>query len=228
MARAIVLMAAWLCVVPAVARAQYRDLGPPISSPRVAGKLALGLLGTVDVEDEDPSTANIEDDLLVSYGFEAELSFPVHTFVTIGVLGRMLWMNLEEWDDNNIDRSMTLDLDAVLRVRYPVTSGTIAIEPYLGIPVGLSFSFLNDDVAQAWPAWANVETSSNIGWNIGIIGGAIFWVARQVGILAEIGWSHHFLSNEFSWRISTIASGQSDVDSYLDEVALDLGVAVSF
>jgi hypothetical protein len=71
-----------------------------------------------------------------------------------------------------------------LKARYPIElSQNLVLEPYVGIPFGLTLAVLNDLDGSGDTVWP--------GFNTGVLAGAMMLFDGHFGGFIEIGWRHH-------------------------------------
>ena len=148
-------------------------------------------------------------DATLGFGVRAEL--PVHEYILVGGLFEVLAVDA----DSNGYTQWLVDIDALVKGRYPITLGEIVLEPYLAMPVGFTVGrFLDaatataDDLAN-WP-----------GWNIGLMAGAmVIW--GKLGAFLELGWRHHHVFHEYN-------NGGADIDNdgAMHQFAMNIGAAL--
>lgn len=219
--RSSLVLAVVLAFAAPVSAQQRGPNDPPFSSLRAGAKLMFGMGGSVTTDFE--SGEDETQDLLFTYGIGVEGSVVVHEYVTLGILIGLGWFNGEELDQQGYDRNLILDTDVIARFRYPLDVG-IPIEPYLAVPFGLSFAFLDGDYETRLSGpLVDVDVSTNVGWNLSILAGAVAWFTPKLGAMLELGWAHHVISNNFSSSL-----GETDVANYLDQFALNLGAMFAF
>jgi hypothetical protein len=174
----------WVAVTvlsaPSAAEAQPRDQG----HVRLAGYLALGVGGDLDWNVDRLSGSEPLD---TTVGFGARVELPVHDFVVVGGLFEVLTVEPSSryWSG---EREAIFDFDAWVRLRYVVElTRDIALEPYVGLPFGLTLAVLDDEGGgdRVWP-----------GFNTGVLAGVAFIFQQRFGGFLELGWRHHQVFDE--------------------------------
>ena len=148
-----------------------------------------GEIREVDDEGEEPSEPNELDDadMEMTQGLGAEFAHAVQENVLVGGRLSLNWVNTDPLDDDDIDRSMLLNVDIVPRGRLPLSG--VPIDLYLAVPVGLTVNFPNDDLDADF-FLGETEFGTGVSWNLSVLGGATYWFGSSVGIFAETGWYH--------------------------------------
>lgn len=168
-------------LAPLTAEAQRGD---DVGDLRLAAYLALGVGGDADVT-TGRSTSSVSLDPTV--GFGARLEVPVHEYVAIGGIFELLTFEADTVFAD--EREAVVDFDVWVKGRYRIElSGGLAIEPYLGLPFGLTLAVLDDPDGEGDEVWP--------GFNIGVLAGAMLIIDSRFGALIELGWRHHQVFNE--------------------------------
>ena len=178
---------------------------------RLSGHLALGFAGEGDLSiDTILGTAVVHSDLDPTLGFGFRVEKPLFDFLSIGVMFETLSFLV---DDSDREREWAFNFDALIRARYmfEAVRGELFLEPYLALPVGFTFGWLDDpdgDGDEAWP-----------GWNIGALAGLAVIHSSRFGGFLELGWRHLEVYTHVE------ALGGSDYAVTVNEFAMNLGVS---
>lgn len=179
-------------------------LGPGPARLEFFGKL--GLIGNLNLEASMGSRSEAVDidmnpTLVGGIGFE----YVIADYFSLGARLRLGSASLDsdslEEATGNRDGDNVFLVEPVLvpRGRFPLANGQLAI--YGMLPVGLTV-FVPD----------NDDADSEVGWNIGFAGGAEYFLAKNFGLFAEVGWQGRFYSTEIlgidsSWTFSELTLG---------------------
>ncbi len=180
----------------------------------VSLKFMLGLAG--EVEFEGPAVLGFvlegEDDLEPTLGGGIGADLPLHKYFLLGAMfGFHSWI----WDgaeDANWDRSFLLDFSLVPKGRYPFKNAPVSL--YVGLPVGLCLNLFDEDNV------APAEVDVGLGLNFSALFGVLLELSDSVGLLAEIGYTLH----SFSHDVEPAAGGTIEVDVFMEQFALNVGV----
>ena len=156
-----------------------------------------GLPGNVDRD----GTALSSDATL---GFNLRADTVLAKYVLIGPL-----VQFSSWRTDvspKTGHNYYFDLDLALRFRVPITTSQLNYQLWLGMPVGLSVSFLGDQSSDVPPG---------IGWNIGVLFGGAVHFTPKFGLFAEAGWEQH--------RFEHKQDNVPDLDLKLQQALLNFG-----
>ena len=199
---ALAILLVWLAPLTAEAQRTERDIG----DVRLAAYLALGFGGDADIGAGDSSSSASLDPTV---GFGARLEVPVHDYVAIGGIFELLTFEADGAFGG--EREAVFDIDVWVKGRYRFElADAIAIEPYLGLPFGLTLAVLDDPDGSGDEAWP--------GFNIGVLAGAMLIVDSRFGGLLELGWRHHQVFNEARTFL-----GDVDLSVETNQFAMHLG-----
>ncbi|MCB9595336.1 MAG: hypothetical protein H6719_21635 [Sandaracinaceae bacterium] len=178
---------------------------------RVGGYFALGLGGdaTGQLNSVDYSAG-----LDPTIGFGARVERGVWDYVSVG--GNFELMTFEA-DVLDSEREAVFNLDLWVRVRYLFeVNRDLWIEPYVGLPIGLSLGVLRDidDASGDDDVWP--------GWNTGVLAGIQVVTSASVGFFFEAGWRFH--------QVFTNGRIIVDIDAQLEtnQFAMQLGAFALF
>lgn len=212
-----------MCLIPALsAHAQQRNNAK--MGNRFGAKLMFGLGGEVEI-DADVNVnvpilgpiggrGNVDDDMETTAGIGLTFEAPFHEYLTAGALLAVLSWNSDARDDTNVDRYTLLDLDGFIKVRIPLQLGAMAFEPYAMLPLGFSFNFPGDDDPD--------EVGTGVGWNSGLMLGAVLFVSDSIGLNAELGYAVHYVTHEVD-----LDRTDPDFDLSIGQGAFNLGVVIA-
>ncbi len=198
---------ACLCTAQSVHAQDYsRDYNRADMSNRFGARLMLGLGGELD-----PDGVPGDVDLETTYGLGLSFEVPVHQFVTVGALVGFHSFQTEVEEDLEIDRNTLLDLDGFVKLRYPTHLGSMGFEPYLLLPLGVSFVFPSDDYD---------DRETGFGLNAAFMLGGLLFVSDSVGLNLELGYVWHSASHDED-------VGDGDFEYDLGYVGLNFGVVIA-
>jgi hypothetical protein len=207
----------------ALAAASLLDSAPAlaqeraIQQPYMAAKLMLGLGGEVEME---APLGSFEDDLELSWGAGLQYMARLHRhFALGGLLGFQSWQS-DGRDDANLDRNVLVDF-AVVPAAMLALSGEV--ELYLALGLGLSMDFIGDNAVSFGGGLVNAEIDEAIGFALLPVLGVRFALSRDVGLLAELGYSLHSYEHEAEGTVGGV-TGTTDFDLDLGQLALNFGV----
>lgn len=151
----------------------------PNMRPRAGLHLALGFGGEART---DPDPFGIDADLAPTIGFGLRFEMPIVRFFSIGALIEFLSFNVDSPLAD--ERQQVLDLDLLLKGRYPIRVGTNELSPYLAVPFGGSVWFID-----------NADNYRGI--NTGLLGGVEFTLgSAPLSLFAEFGWRFHSVKDD--------------------------------
>jgi hypothetical protein len=150
----------------------------------------LGFLGSFgfggETEAKPEGGAKSDSDNEATAGFVITGQYPVWTYITVGLEFGVLFSKTEAMDRADLDRNTIIDIAPVIEGKYPLLGGRL--EPFLKMPFGLSIYVPSDDLK---------DNSTGIGWNVGLMAGARYFVWRGLAVEAELGWQGHGGSYDF-------------------------------
>lgn len=159
-------------------------------SPRVTLGLHSGFGGEVEDRSLKPTV-----------GAHARMDAPVWDYLGIAAL---VQVGAFELGGPDATRNAYIDIDAMPRFRFVVPMGPYFLDLYAGVPAGLTVYV---------PAAENLEHDTEVGWNVGALGGAQLMLGR-IGVLVEAGWIHR------EW-----ARGRSE-DFVMEQAVVNLGLLI--
>jgi hypothetical protein len=183
-----------------------------------AAKLQLGVAGEVEVE---IAAGSGEDDLELTWGAAVQYMARLHKhFALGGLLGFASWQS-DGRDDANLDRNLLFDLAIVPQGVLPVGSD---FELYLALGIGLSLDTIGDDQIAIGGTLVSAEIDSALGLAVLPVLGVRYALSRDIGLLAEIGYSLHSYEHEAEGTVIAVGGASIDFDVELSELALNFGV----
>lgn len=204
-AHRILLALVLAAMAPSAARADADDVG----HFRLSGYFALHVAGDADANVGN-SASSAELDPTVGFGVRGE--FLAHDYFAIGGLFELLTFEADTAFAD--EREAVLSYDVWARARYVFEiSRDLAIEPYLGVPFGLSLAVLNHP-SGGDQVWA--------GFNTGVLAGALLGFG-QFGAFLELGWRHH----QVFWEQDT-AFGELEWKIVTNQFAMHFGGSYTF
>lgn len=192
------------CLAPLTAEGQRNQ--SDVGDLRLAAYLALGFGGDADLS-SGSSTSSASLDPTV--GFGARLEVPIHDYIAIGGMFELLTFEADAAFSGEREAVFDIDVWVKGRYRFELSDG-VALEPYVGLPFGLSLAVLDDPDGSGDEAWP--------GFNIGVLAGAMLIVDSRFGGLLELGWRHHQVFNE-----AHTFFGDFDLSVETNQLAMHLG-----
>jgi hypothetical protein len=179
----------------AVANATYEPPAPPPPPKSLLDRshdmlgLHLGVGGTLERKTDSTSVSDAftdSRDLAATYGVNFRADFPVVRYI---LLGPMLDL-IGAWrpDVDGLTRDYYTDFDFYLRGRVPIDMGAMGAQFWVGVPIGLSLSFLGADSSELYDGFG-------FGWNVGVMLGGAIHFTKKFGLYVEAGWMQHKLSH---------------------------------
>ena len=182
--------------------AEAQSRADSVMAPRFGANISLGLGGELEL---DTDYYQQDDDAVATVGVEAFADFPLHHNFTLGGFTRFQSFNGEYASDNNIDRSTALAFGVVPRARLPISVGSGTIEVHGSLPIGMTVAFLSDDAARNL---GGNDASAGIGFTIGVLAGADYYVDGHHGVRLQLGYVYHSYNSEVSNTDGTLSGGQ--------------------
>lgn len=160
-----------------IASAQERSLR---TSNRVGLVFGGEFGGESDVHaDGDLGEGTVSLDLDPSIAAGLRLVHPMQTYVTLAAELRFIrWRN-----EDAEDRNTLFDFSVMPAARYVFDLGSVELEPYLGLPLGLTVNLFNEDLPDVG--------KGSVGFHIGLFAGITLQLPFGLGIFLETGWLHH-------------------------------------
>lgn len=185
-------LSALLCGFSSVASAQSFDSN---DGPRVSAHFALAFAGNVETS---TILGSIDAPLAPTLGAGVRFEYPAFKYLGIGALVELVSFNPED-----LERQAALDLDLLIKGRYPLSVGSNEVVLYVAVPLGGTVLF--------------VEDADNFrGFNTGVLGGAeLVLRGGPVSLFGEFGWRYHGV-------------GDDDVSLRTHQAALNLGASFIF
>ncbi|MBT9560105.1 MAG: hypothetical protein IV100_29020 [Myxococcales bacterium] len=144
----------------------------------------LGFLGSFGFggETEAKATGGLkaDSDNEATAGFVITGQYPIWTYITVGLEFGVLFTKTEAMDRLDQDRNALIDIAPVIEGKYPLLGGRL--EPFLKMPFGLSIYVPSDDLK---------DVSTGVGWTVGLMAGARYFVWSGLAVEAELGWQGH-------------------------------------
>jgi hypothetical protein len=115
--------------------------------------------------------------------------------------------------DGADDRNTLFDFSVMPAGRFVIGIGSYELEPYLGVPLGLTVNLLDADPP------GDLGRGS-VGFHLGLLGGVAFHMPFGLGVFVEFGWLHHeaFDKDDADTRYRLV----------LNQAALNAGVSYAF
>lgn len=199
------LALALACVAPSAARADADDVG----HLRLSAYFALHVAGDADW---NVGNASGSADLDPTVGFGVRGEVPLHDYFVVGGLFELLTFEADTTFDDEREAVMSFDLWARARYVFEV-SRDMRIEPYVGVPFGLTLAVLNHP-SGGDQVWA--------GFNTGVLAGALLRLGA-FGVFFELGWRHH----QVYWEQDTVF-GDIEYKLVTNQMAMHFGASYSF
>ncbi|MFK7998332.1 MAG: hypothetical protein AB8H86_02000 [Polyangiales bacterium] len=161
--------------------------------PRVSAHFALAFAGDAETSS---ILGSIDVPLAPTLGAGVRFEYPVLKYLGIGALVELVSFNPED-----LDRQAALDLDILIKGRYPLSLGSSELVLYVAVPLGGTVLFVED-------------ADNYRGFNMGILGGAeLVLGGGPLSLFAEFGWRYHGV-------------GDDDVSLRTHQAALNLGASL--
>lgn len=185
--------------------------------------------GEIRNTDDDEEVADIDDaDMETTNGFGAQWSYGILKNVTVGGRATLNWFSTDSWADQDIDRSMLLNIDVVPRGRYPLSG--VPLELHLAVPVGVTLNFPNDELDQDLDFGpidvGEVEYATGVSWNLSVLGGATYWITSTFGAFVEGGFYHQKVSLPYEETVGDSTTDFVQTLSY-NQASLIAGVRLT-
>ncbi|MFO0708775.1 MAG: hypothetical protein U0353_02990 [Sandaracinus sp.] len=200
---------ALLGLSPAAAHAQQRS-----DYSRLEGYGAFGFGGDAALRRTAPIVGDVRSTggLEPTYGFGLRHTTPLHEYAAVSGLVEAVTM---QWDTNGAERRWVFDFSVMPQLRFLLEVGGFFLEPYLGIPIGFTFSMLEnlDDTRsphgdEPWP-----------GLNLGAMAGVRLITDLHFGAFVEAGWRHHQV-----WTRYAVLNSDYEANITHNQFALNAGV----
>lgn len=185
------VLALLLCTFSSAALAQSFDSN---EGPRISAHFALAFAGNVETS---TFLGSIDTALAPTLGAGIRFEYPVLRYLGIGALVELVSFNPED-----LDRQAALDLDILLKGRYPLSLGANELVLYVAVPLGGTVLFVED-------------ADNYRGFNTGILAGAELVLGGPISVFGEFGWRYHGV-------------GENDVSLRTHQAALNLGASFIF
>ena len=136
------------------------------------------------------ASAKSKSDNLASLGFMLGADYAVLRYLVVGGRFQFMSWNVEGLDDFDIGRSFALDIDAVVKGRYPFANDRA--EVYLAIPIGISILIPSGDLEDKqmlapWGVNVKLDYSTTVNWNMAVLVGIQYLFIPNFGVYLEMG-----------------------------------------
>jgi hypothetical protein len=166
------------------------------------------------------STMSLQADLKPTYGFGAQLDVPLHAYVSIGVLGRAMWVGGEK----GTDKILFVDAAVAPRLRYPFSStGDSWGALFLQVPVGIAYVNGPDADRDLVAMFDSFDDSVSPAFVIGVDAGVQFLFSEHAGLVFEVGWLHHAFTDTIRAALGSDRLTQT-TDFQIGQLTLQGGV----
>lgn len=206
-----VIAAVGLLGLASSASAQLVDRDGPDTRLGFHGVFGFG--GEAEQDVDGSSIFDRDYDLETTFGFGLVVEHAIHKFVLFGARFETAWWNTDDWDDNDIDRSVILDFDGQGKVRFPFMIDRAVAEVSFTVPIGLSISIPSDDIPG--------DPNTGVGFNVAFLGGFGIMFGGGFGFYGEIGWHIHSLAHE-------LQDTDTDVDVSTGQLVMHAGFMFGF
>lgn len=152
---------------------------------------------------------NASSSLDTSGVFGLRFTSPLATFLTLaGEIRFTRWSS-----DVSDDRNTLFDFSVMPAGRYVFKLNHVELEPYVGVPLGLTVNLLETD-----PPGSLGRGST--GFHVGVVGGLTLQFPVGIGVFVEGGWMHHeaFAKDD----------GNTHYRLILNQAVLNVGVSYAF
>lgn len=187
---------------------------PDEMRPRLIFKGLFGFGGNLRIDGEQPALA--EPDMGTSLGVAAQAEAPLSRYFSFGGLVGALWFDPESIGANTIDRSVLVDINLIAKLRYPFGLGENHGEIYLGVPGGLTLSFLDTSLENT----LGNDVRVGLGFNVGAVVGTQLFLTRSFGIMGEAGYQYHW----FRHSVDRPLGGTFDTDLHFGQFVVNAGI----
>lgn len=180
--------------------------GPEASHPmasrvRVAAAYRMGFGGTIEYDlDGAFGTPNqIRDDLQRTDSLlMLRVEGPIGRYFAIGGMLQGSLINSQRADSTGESALSVFDLGLLLRARYTIDLGTVALEPSVTVPFGFSVGVFDKDFSG----------QPGFGWHAGVLFGGQVLIGERFGVLLEMGWLRHRLGVDARSSDATVTVSQ--------------------
>lgn len=152
----------------------------------------LGVLGSFGfggkTETKQPGLPSARSDNQATVGFVLNGAYPLWNYLSLGLEFGVLFTKTDAQDRADFRRNTVLDIAPVVEGKFPLLGGRL--EPFLKLPFGLSIFVPGKDADDA-------GYRTGVGWTVGLMGGARYFVWRGLAVEAEMGWQGHGGSYDF-------------------------------
>jgi hypothetical protein len=200
-----------LCGVAAllVSQPSFAALGGKLD---VGIKAQFGLGGEYNIEIQNQES---DDDAEATVGFALFAQYEVFRYIDIGLLFGFNWLATEGMDDGNVDANAAIDIDALLKLKYPFMDGRFEI--YLAVPIGLTIVVPSDDYEKLF----NVKPETGIGMNVSVLPGISYRFWGGLGAFLELGWVFRMAKHGFK-------GADAELEFNVSQFALNFGLTYTF
>jgi hypothetical protein len=167
---------------------------PTAGALRVYGGLRIGVGGGIKPVAPEPPPPGHNDLILTAPatpGIQIGAEYLLMKYFALGVETRLNWARPRSGED----RFMLWDLVVKPRANYQL--GSMPVELYAALPVGLSIANMPEDI----------ETGK-AGATLGLSGGANYFFTNHFGLNVEMGWLWHWVRVEVEDSTETARLGQ--------------------
>jgi hypothetical protein len=151
----------------------------------------------------DAEQDGVTNPMASTFGFNLRGDVPIERYLVLGPL-----IQFGAWRPDTSpapSRNYYVDVDLYMRARLPITTSSMNLQLWAGVPIGLTLDFLGGEVGGA--------TGGGFGWNVGaMLGGAVHFTPK-FGLFTEIGWTQHKMAH----------AADPDVDFRLTQWILNVG-----
>lgn len=163
--------------------------------------------GAIDVPDPG---------LRTSLGVAVQSEAPLSRYFSFGGLIGALWINPEAIEGVTLDRNFLVDINIIPKFRLPFDLGVNHGEFYVGVPGGLTLSFLD----RTFEDTLGDDVRIGLGFNVGVVVGAQFFLTRSFGILGEVGYQYHWIRHTADDPLA----GTFDADLSFGQFVVNAGI----
>lgn len=172
----------------------------------------------------DASTSNGSDErtdeLEPTWGGGAGFEMPIVRFFSLGgEVGFHSW-NMSDSENLGLDRNLFVDFSIEPRLRIPIEAGQSHIAFYLGMPLGFTLDFLDDDYSRAFElVGGDIDTGYgfHLGWRLG----TQFFIVRNFGVFGDIGSTWRTVTHRV-----TVAGDNDDIDVETHQLTARVGLSL--
>ena len=184
---------------------------------KLKGTFAFGGEYEGDTNTQPPQ--KIDDDAEPSLGVALQFEYPILRYFTTGVIFGYTSLQSDDNDRANIDRSHAIDIEVLLRGRYPMLRD--AMELYLAFPLGVSINIADDELEDR----NNVDYEARAGFVMSVLVGVQYIFFLGTGAFVEMGVTYRQPNLKYTPRGG---GNEVETDLGLAQFQLNFGIVSTF